>query len=190
MASMNTRRSSITDSQLGSQRMIDEARIVAVGAAIDDDAAIDDEQKGVVVARVLVLVAPIGLAVRDAIAEILDDARALADAAQREHAAAVQRASGAPAACLAAPISPRHGFSRACGRACRACSRCSYRHRRLDRRMELIVHELEVLVLRNRKCSPAGAGCAAAAAAMACARAAARPAPDDSDTGGSRRRSR
>ena len=87
--------------------MIDEARVVAVGAAVDDDAAIDDEQEGVVVARVLVLVAPVGLAMRDAIAEILDDAGALADAAQREYAAPVQRASGAPASCLAAPISPR-----------------------------------------------------------------------------------
>src|ERR1700722_8612626 len=69
--------------------MVDEARIVAIDAAVDHHAAIDDEQECVVVANVLVLVAPVGLAVRQPVAEVLDDARALADAAQGEDSAAM-----------------------------------------------------------------------------------------------------
>jgi hypothetical protein len=69
--------------------MVDETRIVAIGAAVDDHGAVHDEQKCMIVADVFVPVALIGLTVRHAIAQVLDDARALADAAQGERAAAV-----------------------------------------------------------------------------------------------------
>src|SRR6185437_11712241 len=70
--------------------MIDEARIIAVMATIDDDTAVDDEQERVPVVGGLGLIATVRLAVRDAIAEILDDAGTLADAPPREHALTVQ----------------------------------------------------------------------------------------------------
>src|ERR1700722_3768297 len=69
--------------------MVDEARIIAIDAAVDHHAAIDDEQECVVVANVLVLVAPVSLAVRQPVAQVLDDTRALADAAQGKHTTAM-----------------------------------------------------------------------------------------------------
>ena len=69
--------------------VVDETRGVAAHARIDDDMSIDDEQEGVVVVRVVVLVTVIGFLVRDAVAEILDDARPFGDAARGEHALAV-----------------------------------------------------------------------------------------------------
>jgi hypothetical protein len=71
--------------------VIDEARLVAIDACIDDGALIHDEQKSVGVAGILVLVAAVGLGVRDALAHVLDDARALADTARGEHTQPVQR---------------------------------------------------------------------------------------------------
>src|ERR1700683_3087454 len=76
--------------------MIDEARIVAAGATVDDDGPVDDEQKRVAVVARLMPIAPIGLPMRHAIAEILDDARPFADSAQREHAPAVQPRASYP----------------------------------------------------------------------------------------------
>ena len=55
-------------------------RGVAADARVDHGLLVDDEQEGVVVVRVLVLVALVRRLVRDA--PTLDDARALADAAQ------------------------------------------------------------------------------------------------------------
>src|ERR1700686_4019158 len=69
--------------------MVDEAGVVAIGAAVDHDVAVDDEQESVIVADVFMLVAQVGLPVRHAIAQVLDDPRALADAAQRKHAPAM-----------------------------------------------------------------------------------------------------
>src|ERR1700685_359395 len=70
--------------------MIDIACIVAGAAGIDDDGTIDDEQERVIVGNRPVLVAPIRLTVRYAIAQILDDAGAFADLAPRKYAASVQ----------------------------------------------------------------------------------------------------
>src|ERR1700676_95872 len=69
--------------------MVDEARIIAIGAAVDHHAAVDDEQECVIVADVFMLVAQIGLPVRHPVAQVLDDSRALADSAHGEHAAAM-----------------------------------------------------------------------------------------------------
>src|ERR1700722_5484197 len=71
--------------------VIDEARLVAVDARIDDRAPVDDEEERVVVALVLVVVAAGGFGVRNALAEVLDHARAPLDALGGEHAQAVQR---------------------------------------------------------------------------------------------------
>src|SRR5580704_1968798 len=76
--------------------MIDEARIVAAGATVDDDRPIDDEQKRVTVIGRLMPIAPIGFPMRHTIAEILDDARTFADPAQCEHAPAVQSRASYP----------------------------------------------------------------------------------------------
>jgi hypothetical protein len=64
--------------------VVDEARVVAVDAGVDDDAAVDDEQEGVVVVGGLCLVAAVSFLVRHALAQVFDDARALADAARRK----------------------------------------------------------------------------------------------------------
>ena len=58
-------------------------------ARVDDDFRIDREQEGMVVGLDLVLVARVRLLVAHPVAQILDDGRALADPAQREHAVAV-----------------------------------------------------------------------------------------------------
>ena len=72
-----------------SAAVVDEARLVAVDAGVDDGALAGDEQERMAVVIALALVAPVGLGVRDALAQVLDDARALADAPRRVHAAAV-----------------------------------------------------------------------------------------------------
>src|SRR4029453_10860336 len=66
-----------------------EAGRVAVHAGVDDGALAGDEQERVAVVVALELVAPVGLGVRDALAEVFDDARALLDRAGRIHAAPV-----------------------------------------------------------------------------------------------------
>src|SRR5580704_5224649 len=71
--------------------MIDEARLVAIDAGVDDRAPVDDEEERMVVVLVLVVVAPVGLGVRHALAKVLDHACALLDALGGEHAQAVQR---------------------------------------------------------------------------------------------------
>src|ERR1700682_5724068 len=50
--------------------VVDEARLVSSDAAVDHDLGVDREQKGVIVVRILVLVACIRLIVADAIAEV------------------------------------------------------------------------------------------------------------------------
>src|SRR5215813_13316099 len=84
-ASMNTRRFSHTEAD---RRYEDKD---AADAGINDGARIDDEQERVRVVGILVLVAAVGLGVRDALAQVLDDARAPADALRGEHAEPVQR---------------------------------------------------------------------------------------------------
>jgi hypothetical protein len=69
--------------------VVDIARLVAVDTGVDDDVLVDDEEERVVVVRVLVVVAPVGFLVRDALARVFDDARALRNLARGEHAAAV-----------------------------------------------------------------------------------------------------
>src|ERR671913_1051438 len=69
--------------------MIYEARVVAVHTGIDHRAAIHYEQKRVIVVDVEVLVTPVRFRVCDAVAQILRDARALADSPHCEGALAV-----------------------------------------------------------------------------------------------------
>src|SRR5262245_18125988 len=70
-------------------RMLDEECIVPIDAGIDHRALDDDEQERVIVVLVVVLVTTIGVTVRDALAEVLDDAGSLGDDAQRERAETV-----------------------------------------------------------------------------------------------------
>jgi hypothetical protein len=51
---MNTRRFSMTDSQLPFALVIDETRVVAADTGVDHRLLVDDEQEGVVVAFVVV----------------------------------------------------------------------------------------------------------------------------------------
>src|SRR6185437_3527826 len=74
---------------VGVAGVIEESRVIAVDTGIDDGPRVDDEEEGMSVVRILALVAPVGLRVRHALAEILDDAGALADAAQGEGAQSV-----------------------------------------------------------------------------------------------------
>jgi len=64
--------------------VIDVARLVAADTGVDHRALVDDKEKGVVVFIRPFLVAPIGLFVRNALADILDDARSGRDTAQRK----------------------------------------------------------------------------------------------------------
>ena len=105
--------------------MIEEPCLVAVDAGVDDGLRVYDEEERVGVRRVLALVAPVGLLVRHPLAEVLDDACALADAAQGESAQAMDRRSGAPRTAVASAMSDRH--------------------RRGNGGMMLVAHELEVL---------------------------------------------
>src|SRR6185295_14505937 len=69
--------------------VIDEARVVAADAGVDDRALVDDEQERVVVVLVVVLVTLVRFLVRDALAEILVEAFSLLDVAQCECAVTV-----------------------------------------------------------------------------------------------------
>ncbi len=60
--------------------VIDEARLVAVDAGIDHRFLVHGEQKGMAIERILIGVALVGLVMAHAVAEILDDGGALADA--------------------------------------------------------------------------------------------------------------
>jgi len=70
---------------------------------VDHRALVDDKEKGVVVFIRPFLVAPIGLFVRNALADILDDARSGRDTAQRKDTASVN--------CGIANFNERHGSS-------------------------------------------------------------------------------
>src|SRR5215469_3802789 len=70
---------------VGRAGVVDEARLVTVDPRVDHRARIDDEQESVVVGGVLVLITPVRLGVRHALTQVLDDARALPDAARGEH---------------------------------------------------------------------------------------------------------
>ena len=65
--------------------MVDVARLVAVNARVYHRLGVHREQKRMVVVGILVLVTRVGLRVAHAIAQVLDDGRALADAARGEH---------------------------------------------------------------------------------------------------------
>src|SRR5512138_1959164 len=67
--------------------VVDEARFVAADGGIDHGVAVDAEQEGVVTAHAAVVVSAVGLVMRDALARILDDARAALDRPEREGAA-------------------------------------------------------------------------------------------------------
>ncbi len=69
--------------------MIDIPSLIAVHAGIDHGLCIHREQKRMVVVRVLVLIPRIRLRVAHAFAEVLNDRRALADAARSEDAIAM-----------------------------------------------------------------------------------------------------
>ena len=73
--------------------VIDEARLVAVDSGVDHGGIVGDEKERVTVVRLLVLVAPVGLLVGDALTEVFDDARAARDALSREYAESVERGS-------------------------------------------------------------------------------------------------
>src|SRR5712671_1122889 len=69
--------------------VVDVARLVTSDTAVDHDLGVDREQKGVIVVRILVLVACIRLIMADTIPEVLDDCRSLADPSGREYSVAV-----------------------------------------------------------------------------------------------------
>src|SRR5690606_12264044 len=69
-------------------RVVDPARVVAAPAAVDHRLVVDGEEEGVVRLDVVV-VAAVGLFPTDPFAPVLDQARALGDAARGEHALAV-----------------------------------------------------------------------------------------------------
>ncbi len=69
--------------------MVDVARFIAVRPRVDDGFRIDREQEGVVVLRILAVVARVGFLVADPIAEVLDDGGSFANPAQCEHTVAV-----------------------------------------------------------------------------------------------------
>src|ERR1700694_1893844 len=70
--------------------VIHEARLVAIDAGVDHGVRVDDEQEGVVVARILAVVTTIRFRMRDALAPVLDDACAARDAPRGKHTQAVQ----------------------------------------------------------------------------------------------------
>jgi hypothetical protein len=69
--------------------VVDEAGRVAVDAGVDHGALACNEQERMAVVVALDLVAAVGLGVRDALAQVLDDARALGNRPGRVHAVAV-----------------------------------------------------------------------------------------------------
>src|ERR1700728_5449059 len=71
--------------------VIDEARLVAADTRVDDRVLVGDEQERVVVVRCLVIVALVGLGVRDALAQVFEDARATCDRRQYEPPPTMER---------------------------------------------------------------------------------------------------
>ena len=57
--------------------MVDIARRIGLTTAIDHRLTIDDEQKGVVIVRIVIGIAIIGFLVRDAFTDVFDDAGSL-----------------------------------------------------------------------------------------------------------------
>src|SRR5882762_9572686 len=70
--------------------VIHETRLVAIDAGVDHGVRVDDEQEGVVIARILVVVTAIRLRMRHALTQVLDDACAARDAPRGEHTQTVQ----------------------------------------------------------------------------------------------------
>jgi hypothetical protein len=89
--------------------MVDEPRRVAAARRVDHHLVVHREQHRV--RRVLVLggVAPVGFAVRDALADVLHDARALGDVGEGEYAPAMNLRAAHD---IATPVycSGRHEF--------------------------------------------------------------------------------
>jgi len=63
--------------------MIDEARIIATHGGVDDCVFVDDEQEGVIVVDVVIVIAIVRRLVREALPEIFDDPRALRNEGSR-----------------------------------------------------------------------------------------------------------
>ena len=71
--------------------MIDEACIIAVNARIDHGSLVDREQERMIVAWIVAFVARIGGIMTDAVAQVLDDARAFANSRLRKATGPVNR---------------------------------------------------------------------------------------------------
>jgi hypothetical protein len=73
--------------------MVDEARIPSASRdrAVDHSFLVEGEEKSVMSLHADVVVAPIGFAIADSLAGVLNDAGSLADVTRREDAAAVDR---------------------------------------------------------------------------------------------------
>src|SRR4051794_15930957 len=66
--------------------MVDEARLVPTEGGVDHRLVVDREEERVMVLHGVVVVASVGLRLADALADVLDEARPLADAAGGEGA--------------------------------------------------------------------------------------------------------
>ena len=60
--------------------MVDETRGITFHAGINDRLLVYDEEERVIVVRIVIFVPGVGLGMRDAISQILDDPRSLRDA--------------------------------------------------------------------------------------------------------------
>ena len=88
--------------------MIDEAGGVALHTGVDHRLAVDDEQKSVVVVRIVILVTLVGFLVRDALTEIFDHPRALGDALRGKNAPAMDAGIADFDPCAGAHFGYRH----------------------------------------------------------------------------------
>src|SRR5262249_6717793 len=77
-------------------RGIDETRDVAAGATVDHRSRVDSEQERVIVPERLVCMTPIGLCMRYALADVLDESLASGDRADGEQAPSMDRRLAEP----------------------------------------------------------------------------------------------
>ena len=137
--------------------MVYVARLVSGHAGVDAGAIVDDEQEGVTVVRSLVVVARVGLLVRDPLAHVLDYARSHGYWTRGVYAAAVY-ARAPHHESLVVTDQLRHGaLPRACARDdAKRILTSSYGDRCLDGRVSFVACEFEVLepVLEDRRRTP------------------------------------